>query len=346
VPAVSAGPPGVTLEITVAPTDLPHAIHVLPHQLRQWAGQVDEIQFTYDLHRSRGRFGDAAAERRPGMDALLADLCAQHPGAQVREVDYAPETVQAVAERFFGGGALPAKNHYGGPVYSYFFGPFAASHDHVLHVDSDMLFGGGSQTWIAEALRILETRPDVLFCSPFPGPPPPGGDLPPAMLEVHRRAGSDPRRDPHDGVAWSFGGYSTRVAFVDRRRFLERLAPLPRERPPLRSVARALVEGHPRFELPETIVTRQMQRRGERRLDLLGSPPGMWSLHPAMRSDEFYRALPGLVERVESGDMPDAQRGDFDVNDSLVDWSSARRAARAQVWWRRTPRSVAARLRG
>ena len=345
-PGVSAGSRGVTLEITVAPTDLPHAVHVLPHQLRQWAGQVDEVQFTYDLHRSRGRFGDAAAERRPGMDALLSELCAQHPHAVVREVDYAPATVAAVAERYFGGGTLPAKNHYGGPVYSYFYGPYAATHDRVLHADSDMLFGGGSQTWVAEAVQRLAGRPDVLFCSPFPGPPPPGGDLPPAILEIHRGAGSEPARDAEDPFAWTFGGYSTRVSFIDRRRFLERLAPLPRDRPPLRSLARAVVEGHPRFELPETIVTRQMHRRGARRLDMLGGPPGMWSLHPAMRSDEFYRALPGLIARVEAGDVPAEQLGDFDVNDSLVDWTSARAALRRQVWWRRVPRGVAARLRG
>jgi hypothetical protein len=344
VPAVSEDRAAVTLEITVAPTDLPHARHVLAHQLRQWAAQVDDIQFTYDLHTSRGRFGAAAAERRPGMDALLADLCAEHPHARVREVDYAPETVRAVAQRFFGRDDLPAKNHYGGPVYSYFFGPHSARNDLVLHMDSDMLFGGGSQSWVREATEVLRDRPDIVFCSPFPGPPPPDGRIPPAMLEVHRAAGSDPRRE--EGLpfpAYSFGGYSTRYALIDRRRLLERLAPLPAVRPPLRSVARAVVEGHPRFEIPETIITTQMHRRGERRLDLLGSGPGMWALHPAMRSAEFYAALPRLIERVEAGDMPAAQLGDFDVNDSLIDWTTARAAMRRQVWWRRLPRSVAAR---
>jgi hypothetical protein len=50
----------------------------------------------------------------------------------------------------------------------------------------------------------------------------------------------------------------------------------------------------------------------------------MWSLHPEWRSEAFYEALPGLIERVEAGDMPEEQLGDYDVGDSLVDWSSVR----------------------
>jgi hypothetical protein len=68
------------------------------------------------------------------------------------------------------------------------------------------------------------------------------------------------------------------------------------------------------------------------RVDFLGEPPGMWSIHPPYRSPEFYQALPGLIERIEAGDIPDAQRGDHDVNDSMVDWSSARAAQHR--WWK------------
>lgn len=116
------------------------------------------------------------------------------------------------------------------------------------------------------------------------------------------------------------------------------ICPLPVERARLRSRMRAALEGHPPYALPEDTLTRAMRARGLTRIDLLGSAPGMWSLHPAMRSPESYAALPELVRRVEQGQVPDEQRGDFDVNDSMVDWSSARRAARRQVWWRRLAR--------
>src|SRR5438874_10221326 len=50
----SAARRAVTLQISLAPNDLPHAVHTVPHQLRQLAGQVDEIDPTLDLHRSGG----------------------------------------------------------------------------------------------------------------------------------------------------------------------------------------------------------------------------------------------------------------------------------------------------
>ena len=47
---------GVTLQISLAPTDLPTAKHTVPHQLRVWADQVDEILLVLDKHRSHGRY--------------------------------------------------------------------------------------------------------------------------------------------------------------------------------------------------------------------------------------------------------------------------------------------------
>lgn len=332
----------VTLEITVAPVDLPHAVHILPHQMRQWAGQVDEVQFTLDLHQSRGRYGAGAEERRPQLEMLLDDLCDRWPNAHVREVDYSAAMTAEVGERFFGGLPVPAKHHYGGPIYSYFFGWHAARHDLVFHLDSDMLFGGGSQTWIREAVDLLRERPDVLLCSPLPGPPTADGRLPDRMVARH---GQLPSREPHSSLAYGFASCSTRLFLFDRARFVSRLVPVPLERPRLRSQLRARVEGHPRYELPERTITRRMRQMGLRRVDFLGSSPGMWSLHPALRSELFYRELPRLVAQVEAGDMPEAQLGDYDVNDSLIDWTTARAAARGQRWWMRFARQAAARAK-
>ncbi len=39
--AVSDVSPQVTMQISLAPTDLPTARHTVPHQLRVWADQVD-----------------------------------------------------------------------------------------------------------------------------------------------------------------------------------------------------------------------------------------------------------------------------------------------------------------
>lgn len=338
--------PPVTLSIAVAPVDLPHAIHTLPHQMRVWGGQVDDVQFVLDLHQSKGRYGEASDERRPGLERLLEELCAAHPDARVRVVDYAPATMAGVAERWFGRASVPAKNHYGGPIYAYFYGWDAARHDHVLHLDSDMLFGGGSATWTSEAIDLLRSRPDVLMASPLPGPPTPDGELPAAVFARHASSATPPRREPIDSIAYAFAAASTRLFLLDRRRLMDRVAPLELLRPRLRSTLRARAEGHEPYELPEGMLSREMQEHGLLRIDFLGSAPGLWSLHPAMRSDLFYRELPRLVERVEAGDMPAEQLGDYDVNDSLIDWSSARAAARGQRWWLRLGRRALSAVRG
>jgi hypothetical protein len=323
--------PGVTLQISLAPTDYPHARHILPHQLRQWASEVDEILLVVDLHQSRNsRFATAWAERRPLLERLIADTCARYPHARTIEVDYAPAAATRVARRFFGGRPVPTKDLRGGPFYSYFFALDAATADLVLHADSDILFGGGSSRWIAEAQALLAADGNVLVCSPFPGPPTADGHL------VAQRADPYPAPFP----AYRFPHLSTRIFALDRARFTSRISALVPSRPNLRGRLRATLQGMPAYDLPENIVSRAMQDRGLYRVDLLGTAPGMWSLHPPHRSALFYELLPSLIARVESGDMPDAQRGCYDINDSLVDWTSARAALAARPWWQRAARAI------
>jgi hypothetical protein len=316
-------PTGVSLQISLAPTDYPHAVTILPHQLRQWRGQVDDVAFTVDLHRAPGRFSHAWEERRPQLDALLAGLVEDDPGARIQEVDYDAPAVSAVGDAFFGGLLPPPKDSRGGPFYSYFYAAWAAREDLVLHMDSDMLFGGGSQSWVEQAVELLAERPDALACSPLPGPPTADGRL-------VSQAGE---RLPHPELAFGFHTLSTRIFLLDRARLITRAAPLPLGPPPrLRSRVKARMRGNPSFALPEDLLTRTMKSRGLERVDFLGRAPGMWSLHPPFRSDQFYEELPELVARVEAGDVPDAQRGDHDLNDSMIDWTAARRAQRHSRW--------------
>jgi hypothetical protein len=101
--------PGVTLQISLAPTDLPTAKHTVPHQLRVWADQVDEILLVLDKHRSRGRYSMDGHERLPGMLALLEECCAAYPHARAVEVDYSPEAAARLADRYSGGQPLPPR---------------------------------------------------------------------------------------------------------------------------------------------------------------------------------------------------------------------------------------------
>ena len=313
--------PPVTLQISLAPSDHRLARHILPHQIRTWRGQVAEILLTIDLHRSAGRFADDWEEGRNNILALARSV----EGARIVEVDYRAAAQAAVSREFFGGKSIPAKDHRGGPYYSYFFGLHVATHTHVLHCDADMMFGGGSPTWLAEACALLEKEPDVFVTAPLPGPPAPDGRL--TELPGERLAGP--------GLAYAFHEMSSRAFLLDRRRFQDRIVALRPMLAPWRGLLLALLEGNAPRELPERLLTQAMRQHGQRRVDFLGAAPGMWTLHPPYRCEDFYRKLPELVRRVEAGDMPAAQLGFHDVGDSLVDWSEARARLAQRRWWHR-----------
>src|SRR5690348_690834 len=103
-----------TLQINLAPTDLPHIIHILPHQFRQLGGQVDEILLTLDLHQSRGRFGTGWKERLPGFLNFVEMQSLANAKIRVHEVDYSRSAVRTIGERFFGGALIPPKDCNGG----------------------------------------------------------------------------------------------------------------------------------------------------------------------------------------------------------------------------------------
>ncbi len=316
----------VTLQVNVAPVDLPHAAAILPHQLRQWAGQVQEILYTFDLHRTErgGHFGEGWEERREPMRELLEELCREHPHARIAEIDYGPERMSEIAEIFTAGAPIPAKDTKGAPFYPYFFGLHEARHELVLHLDSDLMFGGSSQTWIAEAVALLAEHPEVLTCNPLPGPPTADGSL---------------RREPaprfeYGSPAYRFATLSTRLFLIDRARLRARSTPL-RLLGPARAIssAKARLHGNPPYRAAEMVISEAMAAAGLCRVDFLGAGPGMWSLHPPYRSEEFYRELPRLIERIERGEVPEAQRGDYELNDSMFDWSSARRRRMVRRLW-------------
>jgi hypothetical protein len=311
----------VTLQISLAPSDYRHAKDCLPHQVRAWRGQISEILLTVDFHRSAGRFSERWAEG----EKLILPLANSIPGARVVAVDYAKSTLERVSSEFFDGDRIPAKDFRGGPYYSYFFGLNAALNDYVFHVDSDLLFGGGSGKWMAEAIAEMTRRPDILFSAPLPGPPSHDGTL--HSQEAVTEAGLK--------YAFQFSTMSTRLFLMSRQRFHAVAGRLRARRPSLRNAIKAVVEGNPPEDLPEHLFTSVMRSKGLIRREFLGSSPGMWSLHPPYRCADFYEKLPELIRRVEADDLPEAQRGDHDINASLVNWDEATAAMARNRWWKR-----------
>ncbi len=315
-------PRPVTLQISLSPSDFRHACLLLEHQTRTWRPQVAEILICVDFHRSKGRF---SANWSEGREKIL-QLANSIEGARVETVDYGADAMSKVAAEFFDGREVPAKDFRGGPYYSYFFGLERARHPCVLHADSDILFGGGSRTWLGEALAHMGAHTDELFSAPLPGPPTQDGTLLSQSAE----------RDPDEPYAFKFRTMSTRIFLMDRARFKEAIGCLCARRPPsLRNAFKALVERNPVQDLPEHLFTDAMAKRGLFRREFLGSGSGMWTLHPPYRSSDFYSKLPELIRRVEAGDVPAGQRGDHDLNSSMVDWSEAIAQIADNRWWRR-----------
>jgi hypothetical protein len=304
---------GVTLQINMAPSDLPHAVHTLPHQLRQWRGQVDEVLLTVDLRRSTGHYATAWDERLPGFLRLMQEHTSKDSAIHVREVDYSSQAREKVSRQFFGNQLIPDRDYMGAPFYAYFAGFSQARYDYILHMDSDMLFGGGSQTWLAEAIRLMQQRPEVVACNPLPGPPTADGTLLSQTLVPA----------PYTSPAFLSEGVSTRIIFFNRQRLLSLLAPLSVFAPSWHRAYLARLAGIPPYEPAESSLSTGARQKGVMRMDFLGEEPGMWALHPPYRSALFYERLPFLIRQIETDDIPEGQRGDHDLNQSMIDWGNA-----------------------
>jgi hypothetical protein len=298
------------MQITLIPSDLEEARHLLPHQLRTWAAQVDEILCLVDVPPERLK----QEETRSALAELGEFLDQQrllHPQLAWRLVDYSPEAVAAVEATFYGGRPVPVYDCRNRPIYAYLHLLLAVRHDLVFHIDGDMMFGGASQTWMAEALDQLARRPEILACNPLPGPPRSDGQL---LSQRYR-----PTPEPDTPFAYRFPTLSYRVFLLDRRAMAERLAPLRDEWPPLPRSVRALLRRRTRpHALLEQVIAHAMMRRGQYRLDFLGQAPGMWSLHPRYRTERYKRVLPDLIRLVEAGAVPQAQRGEYDLQDAML----------------------------
>jgi hypothetical protein len=294
----------VTLQIGLTPADLPDVRLLLPHQLRTWGAQVHEILCLVDVP-------PMPADTRPPRLEELSDFFdsqrRSYPHLTWRLVDYSPEAVRRVEQEFYGGRPIPIRDYRNRPIYTYLYLLLAPTHDLVLHLDCDMMFGGASQTWVAEAVEHLTQRPDVVACKPYPGPPRPDG------RPLSQR--SPPVQELEMPFAYRFSTFTYRVFLLDRRMFAERLAPLRNEWPPWPSALRALLRRRRPYALLEQVIGTAMRRHGQWRLDFLGSAPGMWTLHPRYRTARYRSVLPELLRMVEAGNVPDEQRGYYDITD-------------------------------
>jgi hypothetical protein len=330
---------GIAAQMSTYPMDLRHIEYLLPHQIRALSGMVDRFVITIDTHQSRsGRYRVSNFDQNLArMREVIGEARKSYPQLEVWDVDYSEQMQRQVAQYFFGVDSIPVKAWDGGPFYAYFFGLFIANAQYVLHIDGDIMFGGGSKTWIHDAIACMEERPDVLVTAPFPGPPRADG-----AIFGHGFEGTSPSKEPMECPAFRHSSVSTRIFMIDLNRLKSRLDVLPLLAPSrLQQLKSKLLGNPPQVREAEALLTQTLQSSRLFRIDLLGRAPGLWSLHPPYRSEAFYQRLPELIHAVETGNVPAGQLGHYDLNDSMIDWTSAREANR---WHRRYLRMIRHRL--
>ncbi|MDQ0967618.1 hypothetical protein QFZ20_003021 [Flavobacterium sp. W4I14] len=315
----------VSLQINVAPSDYPHVQYILKKQLEILSNQVNEIIVTIDSIPSKGRFATGWHENKDNLTHYLYTEIVPYFNVKIQFVDYSSVCVKEVSNFFFCDKLIPAKDFRGGPFYAYFFGIFSAKNNFVFHLDSDIILGGGSSRWIAEALEKFQSKPTIFVISPLPGPPHPQQLL----------VGQSDYQKIEDYV-FQFKRMSTRIFIVDKSRFQENKLKLTK--PSFRNQIKAVVEGNPNADLPEHLISNMMSERGLNRIDFLGSDEGLWSLHPPFRNREFYQKLPQILSFVNDGNLPHAQFGFYDIVDEICDWSENRLQLRKNRWWKRIVR--------
>ncbi len=303
----------ITLQISLAPSDFKQVLHLLPHQLRVFENQVDEILLTYDTHKSKGRFALNWEENNTKMWAFLQKCASDNPKIRLIKINYTKAKKKEIARKYFNRSTIPAKDWRGGPFYTYFFGLNEAKNNYVFHIDSDMFFGGLSQNWLAEALSLYQDDKHILFLNPLPGPPRSDAQLIKQNYFAYK----------NKPFYFGFNGMSTRLFLVDRDRLMKhRINNIFTKK--LGELVRAIYKKNPPYKLPEEILSSYMVKHNYIRVDFKGNEPGLWSLHPPYRTSQFYADLPIIIKKIEENEVPSSQKGFYDIVDELVDWAEAR----------------------
>ena len=79
------------------------------------------------------------------------------------------------------------------------------------------------------------------------------------------------------------------------------------------------------YELPEVLISDMMERHHLLRVDSFGreTKDACYTLHPVIKPILFIDAIPSLLERIDNNDIPDSQRGYYNVNNDFFDFTKA-----------------------
>jgi hypothetical protein len=301
----------VSVQINLAPSDHSIAKILLERQVSLFAPCVDEVVLTLDTRPNVGRYAASWVEGKTAIEKTILEIIAKHPNCRLARVDYDPKTQTQVADFFKQKSLFPLGDYRGAPCYVYFYGLHSCRNDLVFHIDGDIVLGGTLDRWFEKA--ISELRDPITFAtSPLPGPPSTDGHLKQLCLAEDRGE----RR-------YTLSGFSTRVFFLDRRK----LAGINFDRRVTGWLRlKSLLLPYKPIKASEVVIREHMESQNLNRVDF-GGPGKFYSLHPNYKSKAFLEALPAILRRLDTCDVPEQQQGDFEFSDSYYDFSAERQAA-------------------
>ncbi len=291
-----------TLSILVSRPDVPYMLHTIPHIVRSCQRDFAErvlIVDTAPLHPRYAHLSETAtlAALRQCCNQLVVNKIID----QVVDIDYSTDTMTQLSLKHFGCRLRNTRNHRGYPILGMAFAIERAQGRFFLHFDSDMLIHqcAGSD-WIGDAIGKMRQNANILFASPLSGPPDPSGSLKQRDVQYS-----------HDARGYYvFKHFSSRKFLVDRER-LDAALPLA---PAYISRCKWLTSfftGKSALCNWEHMVSNMLAATSYIRADL--DSHSAWTLHTPDHEAEFLAKLPSVIQRVEAGQFPREQAGDYDL---------------------------------
>ena len=286
----------------VARTDIPFMMHTIPHLVRMCRFNFLERVLFIDTAPLSGKY-----KNRPGIGTMeqLRECCDRLLAAgivdRVADIDYSKQYQKHCYQKYFGRVLRYTHNYRGYPIFGSIFSLEFLKGDYVVHFDSDMLlYQHPDSNWIQSGIDLIGSAPDVMFVSPLSGPPSQDGSLKQrGVAYTHDQRGF-----------YRFKEFTSRKYLVNRKR-LEQLAPVqPRWLSEKRRIA-SLFTGKSALQNWEIMISHCLHETNYVRADLRS--PDAWTLHTPDHGPVFIKALPHLIEKVESGNYPTEQAGDFDL---------------------------------
>lgn len=301
-----------SLQINVSPYDLAICKQLLERQISFWYSEFDEVVISVQSRPSISTSAQDFRANMRGLVALIESLVDQYTKVRYHFIDYSDSRRRHLARSFFGSDWIPDHESRGGPFYSYIDGIEETQGRFVLHLDADIILGGAPRAWISNAIELLNSQPNIFTVKPLSGPPTTDFELKQRYLKKQGK------------YKFIFDTLPGRAFLIDKLKLKRFKIPLETIPYNLKGVKWRLKNNFsPSYQRVEELLSQMMQKNGLVRIDYWGEneQDGCFTLHPLIKPNDFVMALPGILARIDSQDIPESQKGYYNVCNDLFDFS-------------------------